>query len=114
MAEGSVTRAGHLERAIYLEYLTIGWNLLESAIAIAAGSFSGSVALIGFGFDSLMETSSGGILIMAASSRTFGRENREIGTQGTEAGRDKLHSSGRLCHIWLSKDPVDPAKARAK
>lgn len=46
-----------------LEYLTIGWNLLEAVVAIGAGIIAGSAALVGFGFDSLIESTSGGALL---------------------------------------------------
>jgi hypothetical protein len=37
--------------------LTAGWNVLEGLIAVAAGTFASSIALIAFGVDSLVETS---------------------------------------------------------
>jgi divalent metal cation (Fe/Co/Zn/Cd) transporter len=46
-----------------LEYFTLGWNLTEAAVAVSAGLFAGSIALIGFGIDSLIESLSGGILL---------------------------------------------------
>src|SRR6266550_77397 len=46
-----------------LEYFTLGWNLIEAAVAVGAGVFAGSIALIGFGIDSLIESLSGGILL---------------------------------------------------
>jgi len=46
-----------------LEYFTVGWNLIEAAVALGAGLFAGSIALIGFGIDSLIETSSGAVLL---------------------------------------------------
>ena len=46
-----------------LEYFTLGWNLTEAAVAVGAGVFAGSIALIGFGVDSLIESLSGGILL---------------------------------------------------
>jgi divalent metal cation (Fe/Co/Zn/Cd) transporter len=46
-----------------LEYFTIAWNSLEALIALAAGSLAGSVALVGFGFDSLVEVTSGAALL---------------------------------------------------
>ena len=42
-------------RALWLEYVTVGWNLVEAVVAIAAGVIAGSVALIGFGADSAIE-----------------------------------------------------------
>jgi divalent metal cation (Fe/Co/Zn/Cd) transporter len=52
-----------IRRALRLEYLTIGWNSLEAVIAIAAGIAASSIALIGFGLDSVIETSSGVVLL---------------------------------------------------
>ena len=46
-----------------LEYFTLGWNVIEAAVSIGAGVFAGSIALIGFGIDSLIESLSGGILL---------------------------------------------------
>jgi cation diffusion facilitator family transporter len=42
-------------RALRLEYLTVGWNVLEAVVAIGAGVLAGSVALIAFGADSGIE-----------------------------------------------------------
>jgi divalent metal cation (Fe/Co/Zn/Cd) transporter len=42
-------------RALWLEYFTIGWNVVEAVVAVSAGIIAGSVALIGFGADSAIE-----------------------------------------------------------
>jgi len=42
-------------RALRLEYLTVGWNVIEACVAVGAGLLAGSVALIGFGADSGIE-----------------------------------------------------------
>lgn len=57
------TRTAAVYRGLRLEYFTVAWNLLEAAVALAAGAVAGSIALIGFGLDSLIEVSSGGILL---------------------------------------------------
>jgi divalent metal cation (Fe/Co/Zn/Cd) transporter len=46
-----------------LEYLTLGWNSIEAAVAITAGLMAASPALMGFGVDSLIESSSGAVLL---------------------------------------------------
>ena len=56
-------RPGLLRRGLRLEYLTVGWNVVEGVIAIAAAIAAGSVALLGFGLDSFVETASGTIII---------------------------------------------------
>ncbi|HWN07836.1 MAG TPA: cation transporter [Pyrinomonadaceae bacterium] len=56
-------RAALVRRGRYLEYFTIGYNSLEGLIAVAAGLMAGSIALVGFGFDSLIEVTSGPALL---------------------------------------------------
>jgi cation diffusion facilitator family transporter len=51
-----------LRRGLRLEGVTLGWNVLEGAIAVTAGAVSASVALIGFGIDSFVETASAAIV----------------------------------------------------
>jgi hypothetical protein len=48
---------------IRLEHLTVGWNILEGAIAIVSGKVAGSVELVGFGIDSAIEGFSGAVLL---------------------------------------------------
>lgn len=52
-----------VRRGLRLEYLTLFWNSLEALIAIGAGLVAGSIALVGFGFDSVIECLSGGVLV---------------------------------------------------
>ena len=56
-------RTALIGRALRLEYLTVGWSLIEAGVGVAAALASGSVALMGFGLDSLVEGASGGVLI---------------------------------------------------
>lgn len=56
-------RARLVRRGLRLEYLTVGWNVTEAVVSLAAGALAGSVALVGFGADSLIEVSSGAVLL---------------------------------------------------
>ena len=59
-----VTDADRLYRkGLRLEYFTVGYNILEAAVSIAFGSMAGSIALIGFGLDSIIESLSGLVLV---------------------------------------------------
>lgn len=58
-----VNRAQLVSKGRKLEYFTIGYNSLEGIIAIIAGGIAGSIALVGFGFDSLIEVTSGAVLL---------------------------------------------------
>ena len=60
---GGIDRPALIRRGRYLEYFTIGYNSLEGLIAVAAGLIAGSIALVGFGFDSLIEVTSGTVLL---------------------------------------------------
>ena len=50
-------------RALHLSYFTIAYNVVECVLALVAGALSGSIALVGFGLDSLVESLSGGVMI---------------------------------------------------
>jgi divalent metal cation (Fe/Co/Zn/Cd) transporter len=54
-----IERVETVRRGKRLEQFTILWNSLEGIIAIGSGLAAGSVALVGFGFDSLIEVTSG-------------------------------------------------------
>ena len=51
------------KKALWLSYFTVGYNILEGIISILAGSIAGSIALIGFGLDSFVESLSGSVMI---------------------------------------------------
>lgn len=46
-----------------LSYLTVGYNVLEGLVCVVAGALAGSIALIGFGLDSAVESFSGVVMI---------------------------------------------------
>ncbi len=50
-------------KALLLEYFTVGYNILEGVVSVVAGLLAGSIALVGFGLDSAIESISGGVLI---------------------------------------------------
>ena len=74
-----MTRAELARRGKVLAWLTMGWNSLEAVIALAAGAVSGSVALTGFGVDSVIELAAGGAAMwrLHADARVEARERAE-------------------------------------
>lgn len=56
-------RARLERRAKLLAWVGNGWHLVEFAVALAAGIVAGSVALVGFGLDSLIEVAAAGVVI---------------------------------------------------
>jgi divalent metal cation (Fe/Co/Zn/Cd) transporter len=79
MTAAAMSRPALLRRALRLEYLTVGWNIVEGIVAIAAAIASGSVALLGFGIDSFVESASGSVMIwrLHAERRTDDEERIE-------------------------------------
>ncbi|MDQ3256555.1 MAG: hypothetical protein M3R15_22145, partial [Acidobacteriota bacterium] len=67
-------RAAGVRRGRQLEYLTIGWNSLEAAVAVGAGLLAGSIALVGFGVDSVIESLSGAVLLWRLAASGEDRE----------------------------------------
>lgn len=50
-------------RGLALAGLTIAWNVVEGIVAVAAGVAAGSIALVGFGFDSTVEVLSAWVVV---------------------------------------------------
>ncbi len=73
------TRPQLLARGLHLAYLTVGWNVVEGVVAVGAALAAGSVALLGFGIDSFVETASGLIIIwrLMAERRAIDHERIE-------------------------------------
>ncbi len=73
----AAARAQLLARGLQLEYLTVGWNIAEGLIAVGAGVAAGSIALVGFGVDSFVETISGAILLWRLRAEAGGTADEE-------------------------------------
>lgn len=56
-------RARLVRRAKLLAWGGVGWHFVEFAVAVAAGLAAGSLALVAFGIDSLVESAAGFVLI---------------------------------------------------
>lgn len=72
-------RAAVVRRGRKLEYFTIVWNAIEGLVAVIAGVIAGSISLVGFGIDSIIEVTSGGVLLwrMAVDADVPRRERNE-------------------------------------
>ncbi|MGB6066153.1 MAG: cation transporter [Desulfomonilaceae bacterium] len=77
----SEARAQDTREGRRLEYFTLGWNLIEAGVAVAAGIAAGSIALIGFGVDSLIECLSGGILLWRLQLHQADERRESIATR---------------------------------
>jgi divalent metal cation (Fe/Co/Zn/Cd) transporter len=61
-----------------LEYLTVGWNIVEGVVAVTAAIMAGSVAILAFGIDSFVECASALVMIWRLRAE---RDHRLSGEQ---------------------------------
>jgi len=83
-----------LWRGVLLAWATVGWNAIEGVIAVSAGLVASSVALIGFGIDSFVETASGAVVGWRLWAEFSGRYDEE---RAEAAGCAPLNVD-RICH----------------
>ena len=72
------TKVSDITIARWLEYLTLGWNLLEAGVSVVVGLMAGSIALIGFGADSLIESASSVILLWRLQGHEVGQRREAL------------------------------------
>src|SRR5215831_20471971 len=69
--------AGRLRRRGFrLEYATMAWMAAEAAVAITAGVLAASIALVGFGLDSVIELLSATIVIWQLRGEIAGQDRQ--------------------------------------
>src|SRR5215210_3532511 len=73
----SAERERLVRRAKLLAWLGVGWHGIEATIAVGAGLVAGSIALIGFGADSLIESVAGIILLWRFATSRVHSEDAE-------------------------------------
>ena len=78
---GGPQKARRARRGLLLEYLTIAWNTVEAAVAIGAGWAAGSIALVGFGFDSVIELAAGLVLVWRLRKHGLCSEEEETAAE---------------------------------
>jgi divalent metal cation (Fe/Co/Zn/Cd) transporter len=83
---GADERERLVRRAKLLAWGGNVWHLVEFAIAVGAGVAAGSIALVGFGADSLVEASSGLVVVWLFTGRRLGSERAERRAQQLIAG----------------------------
>lgn len=71
-------RARWRRTALALAWATIAWNSLEAIIAIGSGAEAGSIALVGFGLNSIVEVGSAIVVVWQFSGVDAEREQRAL------------------------------------
>jgi divalent metal cation (Fe/Co/Zn/Cd) transporter len=123
-------RARLERRGFVLEYLSMGWMTVEATVAVAAGLAAGSISLVGFGLDSVIEFCAAGVVIWELRGGSEQRQQRALQLIGStffalalylivEAARDLLSQArpdGSLPGLLVAASAlvVMPLLARAK
>jgi len=76
-SQQSAERESLVRRAKLLAWLGVGWHGIEAGIAILAGVAAGSIALIGFGADSMIEAIAGFVLLWRFAASRVSSESAE-------------------------------------
>ena len=67
-----------VRRGLWLEYATLGWNVVGSVVVLAAAVLARSVALAGFGLDSLIEIVASLVVVWQLKGVAHAREGRAL------------------------------------
>jgi divalent metal cation (Fe/Co/Zn/Cd) transporter len=78
MGSAQAADARLLRRGLWLEYATLGWNVVGTVIVVAAAIAAGSVALAGFGLDSLIEIFASVVVVWQLTGADSGRERQAL------------------------------------
>ena len=65
-------------RALALAYMSMGWMVIEATVAVTAGILAASIALVGFGLDSVIEFFSALIVVWQLHDQGEERETRAV------------------------------------
>lgn len=76
-----------LARGIQLEVISIAWMALEFVLGVSAGLQAGSILLIAFGLDALLEVIAGGVLIWRLRAEYDGADNERVLTVERRASK---------------------------
>jgi divalent metal cation (Fe/Co/Zn/Cd) transporter len=74
----TATRRLLLRRGLRLEYATLGWNVVGSVVVLAAAIVARSVALAGFGLDSLIEIVASAVVVWQLKGTAKARERKAL------------------------------------
>ncbi|MGC0314686.1 cation transporter [Kitasatospora acidiphila] len=77
-ASNEISRQALLRRGFFLEYATLGWNVVGIAVLAVAAISARSVALAGFGLDSLIEIGASTVVIWELSGTGQARQERAL------------------------------------
>jgi divalent metal cation (Fe/Co/Zn/Cd) transporter len=90
-----------LKRGLRLEYMTLGWNLVGTVVVVVAAVAARSVALAGFGLDSLIEIFASVIVVWQLTGGSRDREPRALRLIGVAFYALALYVLGQFAYTLI-------------
>ncbi len=97
----ATTAATLIRRGLRLEYATLGWNVVGSVVVITAAIAAGSVALAGFGLDSLIEIFASVVVVWQLKGVNKAREQRALRLIGIAFFALAAYITGQIVYTLL-------------
>lgn len=111
--EAPSSRAVLLARGRRLAWTTVGWSLFEGALALWLARSAGSVALLGFGLDAIVEAASASVIVWRVNAERGGGDQASIDRLEKRAGRAVAVCLGLLA-MYIAIDAALALAARAR
>ena len=89
-----------VRRARLLAWLGLSWHAVEAAVAVIAGVVAGSIALVGFGADSLVESLAGVTVLWRFA------ESRSASEQAERKAQQVIGASFYVIAVYVSVEAV--------
>jgi divalent metal cation (Fe/Co/Zn/Cd) transporter len=96
-------------RGLALEFTTLSWNVVGTVVAIAAALSAGSVALAGFGLDSLIEIGASTIVIWQLKDTAATRERRALRLIGIAFIALAIYIATQATYTLISTNHPEPS-----
>jgi divalent metal cation (Fe/Co/Zn/Cd) transporter len=93
-------RPALVRRARQLAWLGVGWHVVEAAVALVAGAAAGSIALVGFGADSLIEATAGFVLLWRLAA------TRAQSNEAERRAQKLIAASFYLLAVYVTADAI--------
>jgi len=104
-----MTDAALLRRGLRLEYATLGWNVVGTVVVVLAAVAARSVALAGFGLDSLIEIFASVVVVWQLTGADQGRERRALRLIGGAFFLLALYILGQTAYTLLARTHLTPS-----
>jgi hypothetical protein len=111
----TATRQQLLRRALWLEYATLAWNVVGSLVLLAAAVAVGSLALAGFGVDSLIEIVASAVVIwQLQGTASDARDRRALRIIAIAFVFLALYIAAQAAHTLLAADHPGASRSASR